>query len=127
MPGVGEGADRHVGQARGLVAFGQRDQQRQAAVNRVGLAGGDVDRQAGPDRGDLGRIGAPPRADEHGPGRISIDPEAATRIGDVGIDDGLVTGQPVIVGAGGLERPVTGHGFVSYSNGDKENKGPGSP
>jgi len=92
VPGAGIGAGRHVGQARGLIPFGQWGQQCQAAVHRVGLADGDVDRQAGPDRGDLSRIGAPPRAGEHGPGRIGVDPEAAARIGHVGVDDDLITG-----------------------------------
>ncbi len=100
-----------VGQSGRAVPVGQRGQQRQLAVDGVALAGRDVDGKVSPHGGQLPGVGEPPCAGEHGLGRAGVEAKPAPRVADVGIHDRLVTGQPVVVSTGRLERGVE-HGQV---------------
>jgi len=97
--GVGEHTDY------GLLTLLQQDE---VGVDRVQLARGDIEREVGTDGRHLARVGHPAGAGEHVLAGVDVDPEPAPRVGDVGIDDRLVPGQPVELGPrrleGGVER-----------------------
>ena len=106
MPRAGVGHQRHRGHPGLAQPVDQEVDQRHLPVHRIALAHYDVDGQARVLIAQLAQVGQPPGPGEHRLARLRVEAEPAPRIGDVGVHDGLVPGQPVELGASGLERRV---------------------
>ncbi len=105
VPGVVVDADDDIGEAGVAVTVDEWPQQSEVGVDGVLGSDRDIDGQVVGNTRDLGGVRESPSTSEHFFGGSGIDAEAAQRISEIRIDDSLVAGQPVEVGARRLERP----------------------
>jgi hypothetical protein len=101
-------ADGHVVEAGGAVAVHQRPQQGQLAVDGILRPDRQVHRQVVRDACHLVGVGEAPGTGEHLFDRRGVDAESAQRISDIRVDDRLVAGEPIEIGARRLERGIEG-------------------